>query len=46
MIADVIVVFEEEVRVVTAFSQLHHQIGQRCFAYFACVVGEFHRGLT
>lgn len=30
MVAYVVVVFEEHVRMVTAFSQLHHQVGQSC----------------
>jgi len=46
MVADVIIVFEKEVGVVTAFPQLHHQIGQRSFADFAGVVGELQSGLA
>jgi|JI6StandDraft_1071083.scaffolds.fasta_scaffold756541_2 hypothetical protein len=32
VIADVVIVFEEQVRVVTAFPQLHHQVCQGSFA--------------
>ena len=40
VVADVIVIFEEEVRVVAAFPQLHHQVGQSGLADLARVVGE------
>lgn len=46
MIADVVIVFEEEVRVVTALSELHHQIGECSFAYLASVIGELHSRFT
>jgi hypothetical protein len=35
MIADIIVVFEKQIRMVAAFPQLHHEIGQSCFADLA-----------
>lgn len=46
MITNVIVVFEEEIRVVTALSELHHQICESSFTYFTSVVGKLHSGLA
>lgn len=35
MVADVVIVFEEEIGVVAAFPQLHHKVGKGSFADFA-----------
>ncbi len=46
VVADVIVILEEEVGVVAAFTQLHHQIGESCLANLSGVIGEFQCSLT
>ena len=40
MVADVVVIPEEEIGVVAAFPQLHHEVGQGGLADLARVVGE------
>lgn len=43
MVADIVIIFEEEVRMITTFPELHHQIGQGSFADFTWVVGKLKR---
>lgn len=46
METDVIVVFQEHVGMVAAFSQLHHEIGQSSCGYLAWVFIEFKSSLS
>ena len=41
MVGDVIVIFQEKIRMVAAFSKLHHEIGQGSCADLARIVVEF-----
>lgn len=43
MVANIIIIFEEEVRMITTFSELHHEVCEGSFADFARVICKLKR---